>query len=112
MSAFRGSLADTRFPDTAAGAAEHDVARVARKRLRAARLDNSHDAEVRKTPARRPQRVDDRDLQPRTGPDEWLALIADPLLAQSAVDRLKSAAYELIVDGDGYRNHQKRTLTT
>ena len=45
-------------------------------------------------------------------PVEWLALMADPLLAQSAVDRLKSAAYELVVDGDSYRNRQKPTLTT
>ncbi len=33
--------------------------------------------------------------------------MADPLLAQSAVDRLKSAAHELIVEGDSYRNRQK-----
>jgi IstB-like ATP binding protein len=32
-------------------------------------------------------------------PAEWLALMADPLLAQSAIDRLQSAAYELVLDG-------------
>ncbi len=32
-------------------------------------------------------------------PSEWLAMMADPLLAQSAVDRLKSAAWELITSG-------------
>ena len=32
-------------------------------------------------------------------PVEWLALMADPLLAQSAIDRLQSAAYELVTCG-------------
>jgi IstB-like ATP binding protein len=36
-------------------------------------------------------------------PAEWLAAIADPLLAQSAVDRLQSAAYELVLEGESYR---------
>jgi DNA replication protein DnaC len=42
-------------------------------------------------------------------PIEWLGLMADPLLAQSAIDRLQSAAYELILDGESYRHHQKPT---
>jgi hypothetical protein len=33
--------------------------------------------------------------------------MADPLLAQSAVDRLTSAAYELVIEGDRYRPRQK-----
>ena len=32
---------------------------------------------------------------------------ADPLLAQSAVDRLLNSAYELVLDGPTYRSHQK-----
>lgn len=40
-------------------------------------------------------------------PTEWLAMMADPLLAQSAVDRLLNAAYELVLEGDSYRRHQK-----
>ena len=43
-------------------------------------------------------------------PIEWLAEMADPLLAQSAVDRLKSAAYELVLDGESYRQREKPTL--
>jgi DNA replication protein DnaC len=35
-------------------------------------------------------------------PSEWLAMMADPLLAQSAVDRLVSTAHELIIEGDSY----------
>ncbi|HUY67094.1 MAG TPA: ATP-binding protein [Acidimicrobiales bacterium] len=33
-------------------------------------------------------------------PSEFLAQLADPLLAQSAVDRLQSAAYELVIEGE------------
>ncbi|MGI8311969.1 ATP-binding protein [Saccharopolyspora hattusasensis] len=34
---------------------------------------------------------------------EWLAMMDDPLLAQSAVDRLTSTCHELVVDGESYR---------
>ena len=40
-------------------------------------------------------------------PAEWIAQMADTLLAQSAIDRLQSAAYELIVEGESYRRRQK-----
>jgi hypothetical protein len=43
-------------------------------------------------------------------PIEWIGQMADALLAQSAIDRLQSAAYELILDGESYRRRQKPGL--
>ncbi len=40
-------------------------------------------------------------------PAEMLAMMADPLLAQSAIDRVQSAAFELVVEGESYRRRQK-----
>jgi DNA replication protein DnaC len=35
--------------------------------------------------------------------DEWIALFDDPILAQSAVDRLANNAYQIVMEGDTYR---------
>ena len=43
-------------------------------------------------------------------PVEWLGVMADPLLAQSAVDRMKSAAWELVIEGESYRANERPTL--
>jgi DNA replication protein DnaC len=103
------------------------------KHLRASRLDNSHDAEMRKLLRVDLLILDDFALQPldpldtsdvydliverhraastvvtsNREPPEWLQQMADPLLAQSAIDRLQSAAYELVVEGESYRRRQK-----
>ncbi len=108
------------------------------KRLRASRLDNSHDAEIRKLLRVDLLVLDDFALQPFDGldtadiyeliverhrvastvvtsnrePVEWLAQMTDPLLAQSAIDRLQSSAYELVLDGESYRQRQKPGLET
>jgi len=44
------------------------------------------------------------------GPDEWLATFADPVRAQSAIDRFTSNAYDLVVDGESYRKRLKPAL--
>ena len=41
------------------------------------------------------------------GPDEWLATFADPMRAQSILDRFTNAAYDLVVEGESYRARQK-----
>jgi hypothetical protein len=39
-------------------------------------------------------------------------MMADPLLAQSAVDRVTSTAHELVVEGESYRRRQRPTTVT
>lgn len=108
------------------------------KTLKHARLDNSYDAEVRKLLAVDLLILDDfaldtldptesRDLYEilterhragsiivtsNRGPDEWLITFADPLRAQSAIDRFTSNAYDLVIDGESYRQRLKPTLQT
>jgi DNA replication protein DnaC len=39
--------------------------------------------------------------------DEWIALFEDPILAQSAVDRLAHNAYQVVMEGESYRKRQR-----
>jgi len=106
------------------------------KRLKASRLDASYEVEMRKLIGVDLLIIDDfaltnldatetadiyeicverhrsaaTVLTSNRDPSEWLAVTADPLLAQSAVDRLKSAAWELVIEGESYRQHEKPTL--
>jgi DNA replication protein DnaC len=106
------------------------------KSLRQARLTNSYEAELRKLISVDLLLVDDfcldsmdhqesRDayeilterqragsviVTSNRGPDEWLATFADPLRAQSAIDRFVNAAYDLVIEGESYRPRLKPTL--
>jgi DNA replication protein DnaC len=107
------------------------------KTLKHARLDNSHEAELRKLVSVHLLLLDDfamdamdptesRDLydilleryRPSSiivtsnrGPDEWLATFADPVRAQSAIDRFTSNAYDLVIEGESYRPRLKPSLS-
>lgn len=106
------------------------------KNLKHARLTNSHEAELRKLLAVDLLILDDfgldamdsqesRDayeifterhragsmiLTSNRGPDEWIATFADPIRAQSAVDRFTSNAYDLVIEGESYRGRLKPSL--
>jgi len=43
-------------------------------------------------------------------PAEWLTMTADTLLAQSAIDRLTSAAHTLVIEGPSYRQRTRPRL--
>ena len=108
-------------------------------RLRAARLDKTLEAEVRKLARVDVLILDDFALRAlgatetndfyeivverhrrastivtsNREPSEWLTMMSDTLLAQSAVDRLTSGAHTLVIEGPSYRQrhaHQRVTL--
>jgi DNA replication protein DnaC len=107
------------------------------KTLKHARLDNTYEAELRKLIAVDLLIVDDFGLDAmdhqesrdayeilaerhrsgsmivtsNRGPDEWLGTFADPLRAQSAIDRFTSNSYDLIIEGESYRPRQKPRLS-
>ncbi len=43
--------------------------------------------------------------------EEWIPLFDDPILAQSALDRLAHNGYQVIIDGPRYRSRQHRGQT-
>jgi DNA replication protein DnaC len=108
------------------------------KTLKHARLDNTHEQELRKLivvdllilddfalDAMDP--IESRDVYEiltersrsgsiivtsNRGPDEWLATFADPVRAQSAIDRFTSNSYDLVIEGESYRGRLKPVLAS
>ena len=106
------------------------------KSLKHARLDNTYEQELRRLLATDLLILDDfaldamdptesRDayeilterhragsiiLTSNRGPDEWLATFADPIRAQSAIDRFTGNAYDLVIEGESYRRRLKPSL--
>ncbi len=39
--------------------------------------------------------------------DEWIPLFDDPILAQSAIDRLAHNAYQVVIEGESFRKRQR-----
>jgi DNA replication protein DnaC len=102
-------------------------------RLKASRLDDTHTAELRRLTSVDLLIVDDLGLRAldaletndlyelvtarhrvasmivssNRDPQEWLAMLADPLHAQALVDRFVNNAYDLVVEGESYRKKQK-----
>ncbi|TAJ17831.1 MAG: ATP-binding protein [Dehalococcoidia bacterium] len=103
------------------------------KTLKHARLDGTHEVELRKLLAVDLLILDDFGLDAmdatesrdayeilterhragsmivtsNRGPDEWLATFADPVRAQSAIDRFTNNSYDLIIEGESYRPRMK-----
>ena len=108
------------------------------KTLKHARLDNSYEAEIRRLLAVDLLVIDDFGLDAmdhtesrdaydliterhragstvvtsNRGPDEWLATFADPVRAQSAIDRFTSNSYDLLIEGESYRPRLKPQLAS
>jgi DNA replication protein DnaC len=107
------------------------------RRLKAARLDNTTESEMRRLARVNLLIIDDLALQAldatetadfyeliverhhkaatvvtsNRDPSEWIALMSDPLLAQSAIDRLIATTYELVIEGESYRRRQRPAHT-
>jgi DNA replication protein DnaC len=85
------------------------------RRLRQSRFDNSRDAEMIALTTVDLLILDGTGrasmiITSNRDTAEWLVMFDDVLLAQSAVDRFRNAAYDFVVEGESYRSRLKPTL--
>jgi DNA replication protein DnaC len=106
--------------------------------LQAARADNSWESELRRLLAPDLLIIDDFGLKPMTmtqaedfyeivaerhlrgsivvtsnrPPADWLALFPDPVMANSALDRLAHNAHHFVMKGESYRKKMRPSATT
>src|SRR5262245_56123653 len=106
------------------------------RRIKQSRLDNSRDAVLTELTTIDLLIVDDFALEPMSRDEsrdvyqllvernarastivtsnrdtsEWLAVFDDTMLAQSAVDRFKNNAYDLVIEGESYRSRLKPSV--
>ncbi len=104
--------------------------------LRAARLDGTHERELRRLSTVGVLIIDDLASRPRDANEtadlhtivcarhrrasmivtsnressEWLGVLADPLQGQALVDRFVTCAYSLEIEGESYRRRQTPSI--
>ena len=109
----RGQAIATRISDPGLGLhvphlADIEVAQVLRRYVREGELDATETNDFYELVVERHRRASTIVTSNRE-PAEWMSMMNDALLAQSAIDRLTSGAHTLIIEGPSYRQRTSPT---